>query len=192
MFDRDDSGAVAVEFALIVPVLVLLLFGIIEFSLLMRDHVATTSLVRAGARTASALPRQANFITETVTAMERAGSALPKDAYEELWVYQAQASGVSAGHPIGDTNWTTCNTNCRRYAWNATRDTFAPDGGPGWNYLNINACPGDTNAQSVGVYLRAEHNWITGMFADSTNVADHAVLKFEPIATYSAAVPCKP
>ncbi|WP_414690442.1 TadE/TadG family type IV pilus assembly protein, partial [Nocardioides sp.] len=43
---RDESGAVAVEAALITPILVLLVFGIIEFSFVLRDYGVVSSDVR--------------------------------------------------------------------------------------------------------------------------------------------------
>lgn len=186
---RED-GAVAVEAALIIPVLVLLVFGMIDLSLLLRDHVATTSLVRAGARTASALPRVPSLVEDTVDAMERAGSALPKDSYEELWIYRAGPEGF----PVGNTEsnpFASCATDCVRYAWNDSRDSFGRTSGT-WDPASINACPGDPDAMAVGVYLKANHNFVTGVFGGSTGVADHAVLKFEPLATYSSTSPCKP
>lgn len=185
-----DSGAAAVEAALIFPVLVLLAFGIIEMSLLMRDHVATTSLVRAGARTASALPRQPSMVADTVTAMERAGSALPKDSYEELWIYRATDDGYPVGNS-GSDHFAVCATDCVRYAWNDAHDTFTQVSGS-WNPSSINACPGDPAAMSVGVYLRASHHFVTGLFGNAVQVSDFAVMKFEPVATYSSTQPCRP
>lgn len=187
---ESESGAVAVEAALIFPVLVLLLFGIIEMALLMRDHVATTSLVRAGGRTASALPRSPSLIEDTVASMEKAGSALPKDAYEELWIYRATAEGFPVGNSAANP-FAVCATDCVRYAWNDTRDSFGRVSGS-WDPSSINACPGDPNAMAVGVYLKARHDFVSGIFADSVTVSDHAVLKFEPVATFSSTQPCKP
>ena len=46
---RDTRGQSLVEFALIMPILFTLLFGIIEMGFLMRDYVSLTSAVRAGA-----------------------------------------------------------------------------------------------------------------------------------------------
>lgn len=185
-----EEGAVAVEAALIFPLLVLLLFGIIEMSLLLRDHVAATSLVRAGARTASALPRVPSLVEDTVDAMERAGSALPQDSYEELWVYRATSEGFPVGNSASDP-FAVCGTDCVRYAWNDSRDSFGRASGD-WDPNSINACPGDPDAMAVGVYLRARHEFVTGFFGVSVDVADHAVLKFEPLATYSSTAPCKP
>ncbi len=52
--ERNQRGAVAVEAALVTPVVCLMLFGIVEMSLLMRDVVSASSSVRAGTRVASA------------------------------------------------------------------------------------------------------------------------------------------
>lgn len=187
---QGDRGAAAVEAALLFPVLILLTFGIIEMALLMKDHVAVTSLVRAGARTASAEPRSASMIDDTVLAMEKAGSALPKDSYEELWIYRA----TNAGYPVGNSSsnpFASCGTDCVKYAWNDARDTFGKVSGS-WDPASINACAGDPAAMSVGVYLKASHQFVTRMFLNNVHVSDFAVLKFEPVATYSSSLPCKP
>lgn len=50
--DRD-SGAAALEFAIIVPVLLTLIFGMIEFGFVFQAQLALTSAAREGARMAS-------------------------------------------------------------------------------------------------------------------------------------------
>ncbi|UCG04936.1 MAG: pilus assembly protein [Desulfobacterales bacterium] len=47
----DQKGASAVEFAIILPLLVIFLFGIIEFSILFYDKAVITNASREGART---------------------------------------------------------------------------------------------------------------------------------------------
>jgi hypothetical protein len=47
---RNDSGAAAVEFALVVPILLLLVFGIIEYGLWFSDSLSTRQGVREAAR----------------------------------------------------------------------------------------------------------------------------------------------
>jgi Flp pilus assembly protein TadG len=49
---RDDAGAAAVEFALILPVVLLLLFGIIEFGRAWNVKQVLTDAAREGARVA--------------------------------------------------------------------------------------------------------------------------------------------
>jgi len=56
----DRKGSVAVEFALVLPVLVLLLFGIVEFGVLFYDKAVITNASREGARRASLHSPQAD------------------------------------------------------------------------------------------------------------------------------------
>lgn len=51
-----DRGAAAVEFALVLVPLLLLVFGIIDFGRLYNEQMTLTSLARAGARMASLSP----------------------------------------------------------------------------------------------------------------------------------------
>lgn len=50
---NNEKGASAVEFAIILPVLVLILFGIFEFGRAYRDYLAITHAAREGARLAA-------------------------------------------------------------------------------------------------------------------------------------------
>ena len=50
---RSDRGAVAVEFALLLPVLVLLVFGIIDFGRVLNAQITVTQAAREGARLAA-------------------------------------------------------------------------------------------------------------------------------------------
>ena len=47
---KNDDGASTVEFALVVPVLILILFGIIEFGILFAQQLSLNSGARQGAR----------------------------------------------------------------------------------------------------------------------------------------------
>lgn len=51
--DRRERGAAAVEFAIVVPVLLALLLGIIEFGFMFQAQLAVTHAAREGARMAS-------------------------------------------------------------------------------------------------------------------------------------------
>lgn len=50
---KNETGASAVEFAIILPVLILILFGIFEFGMAYRDYLAITHAAREGARMAA-------------------------------------------------------------------------------------------------------------------------------------------
>jgi Flp pilus assembly protein TadG len=49
---KNQTGASAVEFAIVLPILVLLVFGIIEFSVALYDKAMITNASREGARAA--------------------------------------------------------------------------------------------------------------------------------------------
>jgi hypothetical protein len=199
--DRE-RGAVAVEAALVTPILMIFVFGIIEMALLMKDHVAVSSAVRTAGRTASAnagagpggpdeggdcvpacSPANAPKLAQLAAdALQRAGSALPEDAITELWIYRANAQGYPGAD--GNTTW-TCGTDCVQYRWVDARDQFRYHDGT-WASSTIDACAGsDTDA--VGVYLRARHDFVSGLFVDAVDVEDHAVFTFEPLTTLTCA-----
>lgn len=61
-----DRGAAAVEFALLLPVLLLLVFGIIDFGRALNAQVTLTQAAREGARLAAL--NQANVVSRTQAA----------------------------------------------------------------------------------------------------------------------------
>src|SRR4051794_30159907 len=50
---RKEDGQAMVEFAIVLPILVVLVFGIIEFGITLNHYLTLTDAVRAGARQAS-------------------------------------------------------------------------------------------------------------------------------------------
>ena len=173
---RDD-GAVAVEAAVVLPLLLLLLIGIIESALWLRDVAAVAAAARHGARIASAEPRRDSMVVDAAAAV--AGSALPMSGVEELWVYEADA----AGQPMGGD----CTSRCVRLRWNGAQRAFTAVSGT-WPPTSVNACAGDPRAMSVGVYVRARHNLTFPGLLDSSaarTIGDRAVMRFEPLTARS-------
>ena len=64
---REERGSVVVEFALVLPILVLLLFGMIEFGRGYNARIELVSAVREGAR-AGALGKNLSTIADTTKA----------------------------------------------------------------------------------------------------------------------------
>ncbi|HET7387901.1 MAG TPA: TadE/TadG family type IV pilus assembly protein [Nocardioidaceae bacterium] len=63
---RSQSGAVAVEFALVLPILGMLMFGIITFGLAYSDKVALANAVREGARFGASTDNVSTWGTDVV------------------------------------------------------------------------------------------------------------------------------
>jgi len=49
----EEKGQSMAEFAIVLPILVVILFGVIQFGILFNNYVTLTDAVRAGARTAA-------------------------------------------------------------------------------------------------------------------------------------------
>jgi len=170
----DDRGAVAVEAALVTPLILLLIFGMIEFTMVLRDQVAVSSSVRAGARTASAEPRILTMGDDAAAAVSRAVSSLSDDGLSEgeLWIYKA---GSETGAPED------CSTDCLRYTWDGSQYVYASGI---WDMSTVDACPKSASnpegPDAVGVYLRYRHDFLTGLFGAGLTLGEAAVLNFEP------------
>ena len=63
---RNENGQTMVEFALVLPVLVVLLFGIIQFGTAFNNYVSLTDAVRAGARVAAVSRQSSTPVADTV------------------------------------------------------------------------------------------------------------------------------
>ena len=184
---RSDSrgavatGAVVFEAALLTPLLVVIMLGIVEMALLMRDNVALTSLVRAGGQaavsttrsaghTAASLPAEPATLADlTTSAIAHAKSSLSKDAISELWVYEADA----AGFPIvnGSGHFDRCEDRCVAYSWDPKAHTFRQTGGQ-LDLDDIDLCSTD-----FGVYVKATHSFLTGVFQGVT-ISKHESFQF--------------
>ena len=103
---RGDRGASAVEFALVVPLLLTFLLGTVELGLFMKDYVSMSSSVRAGARSASAAadagpaparrartrrrarpPSRPRFAQAAADTMQTAGTAMNADDIQWVMIY---------------------------------------------------------------------------------------------------------
>lgn len=106
---RDTRGAVALEFALILPILAMLLLGVTTMGLAYSDHLAVTNAVREGARIGAALDSGAagwgNAVqTRVIETYFNAGS-LPSSQICALLV---DSSGTTVAQP--SPQGTSCGT----------------------------------------------------------------------------------
>ena len=115
-----ERGAAIIEFALVLPILVTLTFGIVEFSSAYHDSSVTADAARAGGRVGSALATSPSFATSTVAAVNAALETLPADDPQELWIYKANADGF----PGTTRNFSSCTSNCIKYKWDSSRQAF--------------------------------------------------------------------
>jgi len=65
-----------VEFTLVLPILLVVVLGIVQFGITFKDYVALTDAVRAGARTAAVSRFSATPVTDTTSRVKAASGAL--------------------------------------------------------------------------------------------------------------------
>ncbi|HXH81285.1 TadE/TadG family type IV pilus assembly protein [Nocardioides sp.] len=190
----DERGAAAVEFALIAMPLILLLFMIVEASLLMKDYVSVSSAVRTGARTASAsadggpgtCQASANpppctpagapaFAQAAADSIQTTGNALNNEDIDWVLIYKPGANGYPSGQST-----LTCGSNCVKYVWDAGLSKFRYSSGS-WASASVNACLNDPLRDSVGVGMQVTHTMVSGFFGSTKTVQDRTVMQFEPL-----------
>lgn len=179
-----QRGAVAVETALVTPVLIVVLLGIIELPMLVRDYVAVTSAARTGARVGSAAPSASGpsvasgFSQIAADAVGRSGRSLPAGSLKAVLVYKANSDGFPGGLSSLPS---TCGgiSDCVTLTWSDVAGAFTVSGGS-WPSSTVNACfPGNVDALGVGVI--AEHKFFNGLIGSTMTMSDHAVMDFEPM-----------
>jgi Flp pilus assembly protein TadG len=105
----DERGVSAVEFALLLPLLVIVLFGIIEFGLILYDKAVITNASREGAR-------RGIVYDSTVTPSRPLGSNI----IAGVTPYNSQLISFASGTPA--MNVTIATNNVANAACNATGD----------------------------------------------------------------------
>jgi Flp pilus assembly protein TadG len=75
-FTRDEEGQAMTEFAVVLPVIALVLFAIIQFGIAFNNYLTLTDAVRRGARTAAVSRQTGSGSSDTVTAVKNAASDL--------------------------------------------------------------------------------------------------------------------
>ena len=161
---RNDSGAAAVEFALVLPILCMLLFGIISFGFAMSDKIALVNAVREGARFGASTVNDANWGASVLARTEGtyANAESPLQDSQVCALLWKQVSGVqsivassTAGCETGGTSAGSVpsapadvpDDSCFLMVWAAKPKDL--------NWL-VTATTVTLSAQSVAVYDRGQ------------------------------------
>jgi len=91
-----------VEFALVVPILLVVVFGVIQFGIVYKDYVTLTDATRVGARKGAVSRQEANPAGATVTAVRKSASGLDQSqlavSVGSSWQHGADVT-VTASYP---------------------------------------------------------------------------------------------
>jgi Flp pilus assembly protein TadG len=182
----DDRGAVLIEALIVIPLLMMMTLGIIEYGGAYREDATVASASRAGARVASALSKTDFGVTSASTdsgvmvarAVASALQSLGSTSPQILWIYNVATAGTG---PNGSTPFSGC-TNCVGYTWVSSTKSFSTTrigSSPGWLGTQQNACAGGTIDQ-IGVWIQTKHTAVTHMFGTGRLLTGNTVMRFEP------------
>jgi Flp pilus assembly protein TadG len=175
-----QRGSAAVEGAIVTPLVLAMVFGIMELGLVFKDYLSVAASVRAGVRMASANPRSATFAQTAADRVAATGVAMNFSHVQELWVYKVAAT---TNFPYGTSSFATCTT-CVKFSWDAGTKAFVPIvGGPTWASTSQNACAVSSGGppDRIGVYLKLRHDALTKFVFTSVDIPEASVLRLEPM-----------
>jgi Flp pilus assembly protein TadG len=194
---NGDRGAVIAEAALLTPIFVALLFGILEFGGAYRDYLTLANATSVGARQAAIQGNSVSADWYILNAIKKATAAMPQSQILAVVVYDAS----KATDPATVTSPSQVNSGCLTgsvanycnfYGPSQIPTAFAATTPPA-NYQDCtvgdpeaNYCPTTrgvslaTGVDYVGVYVKITHPWITGLFGNSLTMTSNSVIQLEP------------
>lgn len=181
---RRQRGTVLVEAALILPLLIMLAMGTLEYGMAWRDRLSVQSSVRSAVRTGVSLGNdsQADY---NILQNLKAGMGSRFSNTTRIVVYKSTAtdgavpsaclsgsvSGVCNSYVAADASLASTSFGCVAGA----KDTSWC---PTTRVTNIDASGG---LDCLGVYITYNHGLITGSFGSgSLTIKDGAVMRVEP------------
>ncbi len=188
---RDDSGAALIEAAIILPVLMVFLLGIIEFGLVYATGATATGASRSGARLAATAYAPAKTTSTTRrAAADQVAAAVSADLKNltsadpiGMVLYRVDPNATD-GAPVGgwpgnnDTMTGGCTTDCFRYSWSGNPKKMTWTSG---DWAAPDAC--GTTVDNIGVYVLVKHHYLTGLIGKDKYVGGKTVMRMEPLPT---------
>jgi hypothetical protein len=176
---------VLVEAAIVIPILMMITLGIIEYGGAYREDSAVAAAARSGARVASSLPKQdlgcaAGCTTDVgptvAAAVASALQSFGSNAPQQMYIYKVGASGNTPP-------FTSC-TFCVGYNWvPSTKSWSTTKLGPGWLGTKQNACAtvaAGGPPDQVGVWVKVNHQAVTKMFGGNRALTATTIMRLEP------------
>ncbi|MCB1247387.1 MAG: pilus assembly protein [Acidimicrobiia bacterium] len=181
--------------AMVLPLLILLIFGIVEFGLAFNKRLTIGNASQSAARVGTAVANNEYADISLLEALEQGLISLPgsgQDTIKAVHVYKADSNGNPAnGCPSATCNIYTYSYNPTGCNWTPCPDPDPPVSfdvsGLNWNPEDRNAAVGNLDVLGVRVYF--SHTWISGGFpipnlacaTPPTNCwVDTAIMRLEP------------
>ena len=196
----SERGVVLVEMALVAPLLILLVLGIMEFGLAFRNRLTVSNGTQSAGRVAAALGNQEDSDMAVLQAVEQSLGILPGSGggiikHVQIWKSNGSGSPASSCGAVGaggaNCNWYAYNPSlpCN---WNPCPDPnngSPPTYGGGFAPAGRDVTLDSDGLDTVGITVLFAHDWITGVLpiadvscaSNGSNCwADTALFRLEP------------
>jgi hypothetical protein len=201
---RGDAGAVLVEAALVSPVFMFLVLGILDMGGLFRSYLTLEHAVLSGARMVSIGPTNGLADWRALQSMRRAATAIDITRIERVVIWHPASpvdvldASCAAGHPSetesGGSNVPWAVHRCNVYDQSAfggipDDDPSHFDCTPGAPHAAMSPsrfwCPterdaGDASADYIGFTVDYHHRFTTGFFGAGRRLTATSIARAEP------------
>jgi Flp pilus assembly protein TadG len=189
---RGERGAALVEFALLSPVLILVVAGVLEFGMAWRDSMTVSNALRSGARVGSNAGRERSADYDVLKSIEAAMKEIPDTArVQRIVIYKANTSNsVPTASCMAGTPSSSPSAPCNVYTGaDLTRPAsdFAGTTSCGASAPDRFWCPVTRQNQQalgadyLGVWMQVRYNYVTHVFPGTgLTIRDRAIMRLEP------------
>ncbi|MDH3260069.1 MAG: pilus assembly protein [Acidimicrobiia bacterium] len=174
---RNERGATIVEFAVVFPLIIVLVMGIAEFSLAFKDWLTISHASREGARAGATGANDITADIQVLKAIEEAISGGDLQSIDNVVVSNPDS-------PFESTTYTY--TGLLPCAWAPCPDPYA--GAPPLYappYAEPNYVPEDRDVTApipgrIKVSITLTHEWFTGLFTNTSTWTADTIMRLEP------------
>ncbi len=186
-----SRGAVALEMVIALPLLVLIVFAMVEMGFGWRDSRTISNATRAGARVASNLGPERLADYEALSTLKAAVSRIDDGDIQMIIVYRAYSVDGEVPASCTAGGGTDVSGLCNAYTASDLASLAVSDF-PGTTSCSAGAldeawCPTVREADQiagpdyVGVYIELRHPPVTGIFpGGDITISDWTVMRIEP------------
>lgn len=178
---KDEKGAILVELAFVVPVLVLIVVGMFEMGIAWRHKVSTSQAVRQSVRVASHLGNGTSDADYEAILTLRSSMFQEWDEVEYVVIYKADVNG--------EMTTTNCHTQsvanvCNFYSIADINSSLGDSTLSYWQSVEWAPSSRSSSVLSpdhIGVFVQMNNDWQTNMFpGDGIKISGQAVMRVEP------------
>ncbi len=182
-----EDGAVLAEAALLTPLIVLMLFAILEFGGLFRSYLTMNNATSAGTRQAAIAGSDVDADYQILQAIRDDSRAMPSSQITRIVVYKAVnattpvPSTCAAGTPVAGSCNTYTGADLARPATDFGCSVSPPQPDRFWCPTTRKFAVKGVNGPPdwLGIFIEVRHPWVTGLFGSSVVISNTSVVKLE-------------